>query len=83
MADYLKKIQEQKEELSYRLNRIRVANNISMESIERIFPLEWAEAIENGGFITDRGVIIGIDKILAYCDLIGAAIGPFNNSEEK
>lgn len=82
MADYLVKIQQDKIDLGNRLRNIRHANNISLESIEKVFQLHVAEAIEEGQSITDFGQQITVDLMLAYCDLIGAAIGPFNNSQE-
>ena len=78
MADYLAKIQQQKIDLGNRLRSIRHANNISLESVERVFDITVVEAIEDGQSITKEGELITVDILLGYCDLIGAAIGPFN-----
>lgn len=83
MADYLVKIQQQKIDLGNRLRNIRHQNNISLESIGKVFPESVARTIEEGESITVNGEIITVDLLLGYCDLINAGIGPYNLTPEE
>ena len=80
---YLNKIQQEKAALGASLKEIRIKNNITERSVERVYPERWMQAIENGSFVTDNGEVINIEKILGYCDLIGASISINNLTTAK
>ena len=77
--EYLSTIQGDMYKVGQRLKAIREANGIELKDIA---DRDKAEHLERGQFINGSGEYITARYLIQYAHEIGAALGPYNATEE-